>query len=292
MTDLVQTLVSGLSIGLVIGGLAVALAVGFQGSGILNFSQGQFATFSAYIAWQLADVGMGFWPALLVSALVSFVVALAVQQVFISPVLGGEELPILIVTVALFLLVDSVVGSIWGYLPKSLDGPARGVSTLGHVVVTHQVIVQAVVLVATVAAVSVLFRSTSVGLHMRAAASNPRSSELCGVNLRWTLAIGWGIAGAVGALTASVSAPVTGLSPDGNSSILLLAFAAAALGGFHSRVGAFVGGLIVGVVTALAGEYISFIGNDLRLLVPLVVIILSLLVAPDGIFSSPRKQRV
>jgi branched-chain amino acid transport system permease protein len=292
MTLILQSLISGIALGVVIGGLALALSVGFQGSGVLNFAQGQMATLSAYLSWQFIALGADFWLALLLSVTVSFFIGLSIQRVFITPVARGPELPILIVTVALLLLIDSLIGTIWGYLPKSLEAPSDGVFVIGDVVITHQVLLQIGVILATVAVVAALFKFTGVGLQMRAAASNPASSELSGINLRLTLALGWGIAAAVGAVAGTVSAPVTGLSPDVNSSTLLLAFAAAALGGFYSRAGAFAGGIIIGVATSLAGDYLPFIGNDLRLLVPLVVIVLVLLLAPDGIFARQRKVRV
>ncbi|MDT0307330.1 branched-chain amino acid ABC transporter permease [Streptomyces sp. DSM 44917] len=292
MTTFLQTLTDGLSIGLTIGGLALALAVVFQGSGIVNFSQGQLATVAAYLAWQFTAWGAGFWPALLMSVVLSFALGMLIQAAFIRPILGREELPILIVTVGLFLLADSVIGTIWGYLPKSLAGPSQGTARVGEVVITGQVIVQAAVLLVVVGVTTALFRWTTIGLQMRAAAAHARSSELCGVSLSLTLALGWGIAAAVGAVTGAISAPVTGLSPDINSSTLLLAFAAAALGGFHSQAGALAGGLLVGCATSMAGEYVGFVGNDLRLLVPLTVIVLALLIAPDGIFARRRKVRV
>ncbi|MFE9328616.1 branched-chain amino acid ABC transporter permease [Nocardia sp. NPDC052278] len=292
MNQLSQVLVAGVSSGLVIGGLALALAVGFQGSGVLNFAQGQLATLSAYFAWQAAAWGASPLLAMLVSVALSFALGMAVQRVFVTPIMGGSELPILVVTIALFLLAESLIGIVWGYLPKSIPGVSDGVLRFGDVVVTHQVVVQIVVLTAVIVVVSGIFRYSRIGLQMRAAAINPHSSELSGVNLRLVLAVGWGVAAAVGAVAGTVSAPVTGLSPDVNSATLLLAFAAAALGGFHSRAGAFVGGLIVGILTALAGAYLEFIGNDLRVLVPLVVIVVALLVAPDGIFTRQRKVRV
>ncbi|GAB3976769.1 branched-chain amino acid ABC transporter permease [Actinoallomurus acanthiterrae] len=293
MSTLLQTLVTGAVSGLVIGGLALALAVVYQGSGILNFAQGQFATVSAYISWQLISWGLPFWAALLISAAASFVLGAAVQQIFIRPVQRSDELSILIVTVGLLLIADSLVGSIWGFLPKSIGGPFGDAAyRLGGAVVTAQMLAQVTVLVVAVAAVSLLFGRTSIGLRMRAAAAAPESAQLSGIDLSRTLALGWGVAAAVGAVAGTVSAPVTGLSPDVNSSTLLLAFAAAAFGGFHSRAGAVAGGVLVGVATALAGGYLPGVGNDLRLLVPLVLIVLVLLIAPDGVFARRRAVRV
>lgn len=293
MNTLMQTLVTGAVSGLVIGGLALALAVVYQGSGILNFAQGQFATVSAYLSWQLITWGLPFWGALVISTVVSFLLGFAVQQVFIRPVQRADELSILIVTVSLLLIADSLIGSIWGFLPKSLAGPfGEAAYTIADVVFTAQMLAQVVLLVIAIAAVTILFRKTSIGLRMRAAAAAPESSQLSGINLAATLAIGWGVAAAIGAVAGTVSAPVTGLSPDVNSSTLLLGFAAAALGGFHSRAGAVAGGLIVGMGTALAGAYLPGVGDDLRLMIPLLLIVLTLSVTREGVFTRRGMVRV
>src|SRR4030095_948492 len=114
------------------------------------------------------------------------------------------------------------------------------------------------------------FRFTPLGLAMRAAAQNPSSSRLVGIRVAWMLALGWGLASAVGAVAGMMVAPTLYLDPNMMSGVLLYAFAAALIGGIDSPAGAVIGGFLVGVVENVLGAYV--VGNDLKLAVALVIV--------------------
>jgi branched-chain amino acid transport system permease protein len=134
------------------------------------------------------------------------------------------------------------------------------------------------------------FRFTKTGLAMRAAAQNPGSARLCGIPVGRMLAIGWGLAAAIGATAGIMVAPVLFLDPNMMGGVLLYAFAGALLGGISSPVGALVGGLIVGVTENLVGTYL--IPSQLKLTVALVLIILVLVFKPNGLFGTTIVHRV
>src|SRR5207253_5978320 len=136
----------------------------------------------------------------------------------------------------------------------------------------------------------VFFRFTPLGLAMRAAAENPDSSRLVGIRVGWMLALGWGLAAAVGAVAGMMIAPIVYLDPNMMGGILLYAFAAALLGGIESPFGAVLGGFVVGVLENVLGAYV--IGNDLKLSVALALIIGVLLVKPSGLFGKVHVTRV
>ena len=136
-----------------------------------------------------------------------------------------------------------------------------------------------------------LFQKTKIGLAMRAVSMNPDSSRLCGVPVGRTLMFGWGLAAAVGALAGALVAARLFLDVNFMGSVLIYSFAAATLGGFDSPVGAVVGGWIIGVAETLAGYYVDFIGSDLKILVPLAIILAVLMVRPSGLFGSPEVAR-
>jgi branched-chain amino acid transport system permease protein len=139
-------------------------------------------------------------------------------------------------------------------------------------------------------ALYLFFRFTPLGLAMRAAAQNPQSSRLVGIRVGWMLALGWGLAAAVGAVAGMMVAPIVYLDPNMMGGILLYAFAAALLGGIDSPMGAVIGGFAVGVLENLLGAFV--IGNELKLTVALVLIIGVLLVRPSGFFGSVHVTRV
>ncbi len=292
MTDLLQQLIAGLSIGLVYAGIALALTVVYQGTGVLNFAQAEMAGLSAFAAWALTSTGLSFWLALPVVIAGSFVLGFAVERVFIRPVEDAPELSLLLVTLALFVACNATVGAVWGYQPKTFESPfGRTAWDAGGVLITAQQVGMAAVLGLLLVIVGLIFQRTDLGLRMRAAAQNPDSSRLLGVRVGMTLALGWGVAAAVGGVAGVMAAPTLGLSPDIMTPALLLAFAAAALGGFGSRAGAVIGGLLIGVLSVLAGAYVPGLGGDLNIVVPFAVIVIVLLIRPAGLLGTASSVR-
>jgi len=133
------------------------------------------------------------------------------------------------------------------------------------------------------------FRFTPLGLAMRAAAQNPISSRLVGIRVGWMLALGWGLASAIGAIAGMMVAPTVFLEPNMMGGVLLYAFAGALLGGIDSPGGAVLGGFIVGVLENVVGTYV---GSELKLTLALVVIIGVLVVKPSGLFGKVHVVRV
>ena len=136
------------------------------------------------------------------------------------------------------------------------------------------------------------FKFTKVGLAMKAAAANPDSARLVGVSVGWMLALGWGLAAAIGAVGGVLVAPIVFLEPNMMLSILLYGFAGAVLGGLTSPLGAVLGGFIVGVVENLAGTYIPVIGGELKLSIALFLIVAVLVFKPEGLLGRRVVQRV
>jgi branched-chain amino acid transport system permease protein len=136
------------------------------------------------------------------------------------------------------------------------------------------------------------FRFTRIGLAMRAAALLPESARLVGINTSWMIALGWGMASAIGSIAGMLIAPVVFLEPNMMGGVLVYGFAAAVLGGLTSPVGAVVGGFLVGIFEDLAGTYIPGVGNELKLPIALALIIVVLVVKPAGLFGRPIVKRV
>jgi len=139
-------------------------------------------------------------------------------------------------------------------------------------------------------AVYLFFRHTSLGLAMRAAALNPVSSRLVGVRVGWMLALGWGLAAAIGAVAGCMVAPIVFLDPNMMAGILLYAFAGALLGGIDSPLGAVLGGFAVGVIENLGGAYL--VGTELKLTLALVIIVAVLTIRPSGLMGRAIQSRV
>jgi branched-chain amino acid transport system permease protein len=293
MADFMQQVVSGLAQGSIFASLALALVLIYRATDVLNFAQGEMATFTTYIAWDLMDHGFSFWPAFAVTLVIAFAGGAAVERVLIRPVEHRPEIVIVIITIGLLIALNGLTGWIWGPEVKSFDSPfpLRTIDVGGVVISLQDLGVLAVCLV-TVALLWAFFRFTTLGLVMRAVANSQDSSRLMGVRVGWMLALGWGLAAVLGAVAGMMAAPALTLDPNLMLVVLIYAFAAAVLGGIDSPVGAVVGGLVLGVVINLLGTYVDFVGGELRLPAALTVLLIVLLVRPQGLFGHRVVRRV
>jgi branched-chain amino acid transport system permease protein len=292
MERFIQVIVDGWATGSLYGALAVAVVLIYRATGIVNFAQGEFAMFSTFIAWGLLQAGLPLVLAVLGTLAISFLGGMLIERLVIRPVEGGEVLTLVIVTLGLYILVNSLAGWIWGFGNRafpSLFGDGA-IEVAGARVAVESIGIVAVLL-AVVVGLYAVFQRTKVGLAMRAVSFNPDSSRLVGISVGRTLMVGWGIAALVGALAGALIAPRLFLDVNFMGSVLIYSFAAATLGGFDSPFGAVLGGWIVGIAENLAGTYVDFIGSDLKILVPLAVILGVLLVRPTGLFGSAEVAR-
>jgi branched-chain amino acid transport system permease protein len=293
MTDLLQQVVAGLASGGIYAGLALALVLIYRTTRVINFAQGEMAMFTTFVAWTLMDRGLSFWPAFVLTLLLAFVGGVAIERIVIRPVEGAPVLTIVIVTIGLALLLNGLASALWGSEVKSFESAfsTRAID-VGGVAVSVQDIGVIVVSIAIVLVLWLFLRFTKLGLALRAAAVNPDESRLVGIRVGWMLALGWGLAAVLGAVAGMLVAPTVFLEPNMMRAILLYAFAAAVLGGMDSPLGAVVGGLAFGVIQNLVETYVDWIGATLRLPVALALLLVVLLVRPQGLFGRAAVRRV
>lgn len=288
MQTLLHQIVSGVAIGFVYASLALALIMIFQATNHINFAQGEMAMFSTYVAWLLIQHGVSFWLALPATMIFGFVLGFVIERFVLRPFSDAPVLSIVIVFIALLVIFNSVAGWIFGYEMQTFESPfpTSWSTSFGS---AHELGLAAVTLFLLLM-IYLFFRFTSLGLAMRAAAQNPVSSRLVGIRVGLLLALGWGLAAMIGAVSGVLAAPIVFLDPNMMSGIMIYGFAAALLGGINNPAGAVPGGIIVGVTENLAGAYL--VGTELKLTVALVLILLILLFKPSGLFGHKLTSRV
>ena len=294
MTNFLQQVVSGLASGGIYGALALALVLIHRATGVINFAQGEMATFSTYILWTLTqNHGWPYWPALAVTLAISFAGGFGVHQLVVRPVERGSVLRVVIVTIGLLLLINGAMTWIWSGEVRSVHSPfpTRTIDMAG-VAISIQDLGTIGASIGVVILLGLFFRLTKIGLALRAAATNPAEARLVGVRVPLMLGVGWGLATMLGAIAGALTAPTVFLDPNMMQAVLIYAFAAAVLGGIDSPVGAVVGGLLLGVALNLLGTYVNFVGADLRLPAALAVILGVLLFRPAGLFGHRVVRRV
>jgi branched-chain amino acid transport system permease protein len=290
MDGFIGQFLSGLANGGIYAAVALALVMIYQATHFVNFAQGEMAMFSTYIAWALVQAGVPYWIALAATMALSFVLASLIEVLLIRPLHKAPVLAIVVVSIGLLVIFQSLAGWLFGYNIQQFPSPFPANAWYsGRFMSGHQVGGVGVTFV-IVALLWAFFRFTSVGLAMRGVAENPASARLVGVPVERMLMLGWGLAAAVGAVAGVMVAPVTYLDPSMMSGVLLYGFAGALLGGITSPGGAVLGGFLVGVIENLLGAYV--VGNELRLTVALALIVGVLTVRPAGIMGRRVVVRV
>ena len=290
MDAFLHQVLAGLATGGIYASVALALVMIYQATHLVNFAQGELAMFCTYISWSLINAGMPYWAAFFITVAFAFVLGVAIERVIIRPVENAPVLSVVVVFIGLLVILNSVAGWIYTYTIKTFPSPFPEQPLFGNRYLSSHEIGAIGVTLVVLLLLYAFFRFTPLGLAMRAAAQNPESSRLVGIRVGWMLALGWGLAAAIGSIAGMMVAPVVFLDPNMMSGILLYAFAAALVGGIDNPFGAVFGGFIVGILENLIGAYV--IGTELKLTVALVLIICVLLVKPTGLFGKVFATRV
>jgi branched-chain amino acid transport system permease protein len=301
MEQFIQQVASGLASGAIYALVALALVMIFVSTDHLNFAQGEMAMFSAYLAWQMIQWGLNFWIALPLCMAVSFAIGVVIERAILRPLHHAPVLSNVVVFIGLLAIFHSLAGAIWSHTIKTFPSPFPKASFAGSGYIGPHQIGMILVTVVMLLALGAFFRFTPLGLAMRAAAQNPVSARLAGVNVGWMLALGWGMAAAVGAVAGVLVAPMVYLEPNMMASILLYGFAGALVGGISNPAGAVFGGFMVGVLENLVGFFgnalekatgFYIIGNGEKLTVALIIVITILTLKPSGLFGRVTVKRM
>jgi branched-chain amino acid transport system permease protein len=292
MELLLHQVLAGLATGGIYACLALAVVMIYQAIDHLNFAQGEMAMFSTFIAWQLIELGAPYWIAFIATIAISFAAGVLIERVLFRPIHNAPILSHIVVFIALFGILNSLAGFIWDFNVKNFPTPFGSRPLLGTGLISSHDAGMIGVTILLLVFLYVFFRHTRIGLAMRAAAANPQSARLAGIRVGWMIALGWGMAAAIGAVAGMLIAPVVFLEPNMMTSVLLYGFAAAVVGGLTSPGGAVIGGFAVGVIENLAGTFIPYVGRELKLTIALFLIVAVLLVKPSGLFGRRVVSRV
>ncbi len=292
MTKFINLTLSGISDGAVYAAVALALVLIWRATRIVNFAQGAMLMITTFIASAVINSTGSYVVGFVVALVTGLVFGALVERTLIRPVEGAPPLNAVIVTLGLYALLVAIAGMIWGNTPRAFPAAfsLRGY-TVGHTTLlftpNDTFIVLVVLFVAVVLAA--LFRFTSLGLQMRAAAFAPEVARLLGTRVGRIFTVGWAFAAVAGSLAGVLVAPSVFLGPNSFDPILITGFVAAVLGGLDSPPGAVIGGVLLG----LALNYVA--GYWHSALVPLaafVILLAVLMIRPTGLFSAARERRV
>jgi branched-chain amino acid transport system permease protein len=298
MTQFLQLLISGVSLGAVYALLALGFVVVFKASGVVNFAHPALLMVGAYVTARLAGTHtLPFWLALLTGIGAAIAVSFIIQRLLVSPMASRSVIAVSIMTIGVDVVIQTDITRRIGVDILPMGDPwQNGVVTVGGLTIPETRIAALVVGVVLIAAFFAWFRFSTWGIAMRAVAEAPETAALMGVRRARISAIAWMLAGALAAVAGLFLSvfPSPGLEPA-TAAVALRAFPAAIIGGLDSTGGAVVGGVVVGVAEALAAGYaseLSFLGQGFHTVMPYAVMVVVLLVRPTGLFGTRELHRV
>lgn len=288
-----QLVVDGLAMGAVYGALALAIVLVHQSTGVVNFAQGGLAVLSGYFAYTFLGLNVPLLLAILLSVAISFIMGALIERFIIRRFEGGDMHTTVVVTVGLLTLATGIAGWLWSYNNLRLPSlfPSDFFRILG-VSISWRSFGTFIVIIAIMVLLQLLFQKTRIGLALRAVADNPRSAAFSGLPVERLLMVGWGLAAALGAVAGVLVAPRLTLTPGMMDGPLVYALAAVILGGISSPVGVVVAASLIGILENLAAVYLPFIGHDLKIAVPFLLLFAVLLIRPEGLFGRKSVERV
>jgi branched-chain amino acid transport system permease protein len=299
MIKFLQLLVYGLSLGSLYGLVALGFVVIFKSTGVLNFAHGAIVLISGYLLFVAGSGGLQLPFALaFVAALVAIVLfSVAIERLVLGYAIRSSVDTKLMITLGLYIVLVTAAEAFFGVNQVSIGVPLNGQFIVGGVHVDHIRLAAIVGAVVCVVALAVFFNLTSLGLSMRIVATDPEVATVLGINVQAIHAVAWAIAGVLGlvAVTFLGSLPGYGLQPA-TAYVAFRAFPAAVLGGMESLAGAVVGGLAIGLVEVLTAGYqpvlFPWLGSGFSVVSGYVVMIVILLIRPQGIFGNRSGARV
>lgn len=292
-SQFMSTVFEGITVGIIYSLVALSLVIIWQSTHVLNFAQGAMAMFATYVGLTQIDRGIGYFWCVLISVVVGFLFGGLTERVLVRPLYGKPEINPIVVMVGFLGLIEAVIQAIWTNTERSIPAPfsEQFFTINGHTVYLNPYAVFKILLaMGVMIVVAGLFRFTKIGLQLRASAAAPEVARLLGVRVGRMLTLGWMISSAVGAIAAVVyCSGFNGMFPTSMDPVFVAGFIAAAIGGLESPTGAVIGGLILGVATQFVQNYWS---GNIAPLTPLILLMVVLMIRPQGLFTRHVSRRV
>ncbi|MGO4852400.1 branched-chain amino acid ABC transporter permease [Phaeovulum sp. W22_SRMD_FR3] len=292
MAELLQILISGLASGAIYALAAVGFTLLWQASQTINFAQGEFVMLPAFFVLAgMTVLGLPLWAAILTAFVLSvLILGVMFKKLVVEPMLPHGSMPLVIATIALGLLMKESVKEF--YSAQGQPFPPLFPQHVIHVFgasVSVQDLCNLAVAFAAIIALQMFLQRTRTGRAMQATAQDPRVAEILGVDVKRMVMYTFLINAALAAIASILISPVYLAKFSNGETLGMIAFIAAIVGGFNQIRGALVGGLLIGVLDNMAAVYIS---AEYRSAIPLILLILIIMVRPQGIMGTSEGRTV
>lgn len=297
MQKVFETLLIGLTTGSIYALMSLAIVLVWRSTRVVNFAQAGQAMLATYVGFEVSSRTGIFWLAVLTAVLAGALVGAGVDYFFMRVLFkhanSGPAAVVapVIATLGLLGLIRSVVGLTWGGEFKTIEAPVSTDGyTIGKTTIPFSALNALIILTVSIILIflAILFQRTNLGLAIRASAYAPEIAKLAGIRTARTRTIGWSIAGGVGGVAGMLVTSNNFLSPYSLDLLLVFGFIAAVIGGLESMVGAVIGAIVLGIGLTFI---LNYVGTSLVFIGGFTVLILVLLIKPDGIMAKGKGRR-
>ena len=292
---LLQLLIAGIAVGGVYALMALGFVLIFKASSVVNFGPGELVLFGAYVSWAtILHMKFPLWIAFPVTLLVAILLGLVIERGILRPLIGSPIISVIMVTFGFASVIRGFLNMTWGSDTRPFPAlfssePFR----LGPIPISPVHLWSFVAVLVLLAAFSLFFKFSLVGMAMRATADNQQVAQSLGVSVKWIFALSWCIATVVSALGGIILGSVRGGVDFSLADYGLKVFPVVILGGLDSVPGAIVGGVLIGILENLAGGYLDpLVGGGVKEVAPFVVLVVILMIRPYGLFGKVQIERV
>jgi branched-chain amino acid transport system permease protein len=285
-----QLLAGGLSTGSIYALVGLGLMLAFKGTGVLNFAQGELVTLGAYTALFLSlTTSLPYWAIFILTVLLAGIVGIAFERLLVRPLMLAPEFTVVVATLAVGLMIKDALRIAWQETVSSIPSPFADVSVrLGDISINAQYLWVTFCALTIMGALALFFSNNLAGKAMRAVAQNQTAARLMGIRVNRVFSATFALSTAIAALAGILIAPINGIEPEmGN--VLIKGFVAAVLGGFNSLVGCVVAAFMLGVIETFGGAFFGGLFKDVTAFALLIIV---LLIRPNGLFGSAEARRV
>jgi branched-chain amino acid transport system permease protein len=305
MTLALQLVISGVATGSIYALVAIGIVLIYKCSGVVNFAQGAYAMLGAYVTFILLSLHGPAVPAVILSMAVMAGSGALTERLVLRPMLKAPVVAVMMVTLGLLIFIRACCLVIWG--PDQIAFPQlfpAGAVQAAGIFVTYNYIAAGLLAALLSLGFLAFYRYTPIGLMQRCAADNSRAALAVGIHVSNQVSIAWAMSAALAGLAGTLVATLTGLSP-GLSDVGMLAFPVIVVGGLSSLGGAFVAGLLLGILQAFTDGMLTpalegFLRDHttvtsvgaLQQVVPYALLVLMLLLRPQGLFGRRGTERV
>ena len=297
MNQFITAVLTSLSTGAIYALMSIALVLVWRSTRVINFAQAGQAIFTTYIGYEVTIRSGSYWVGLISAILSGALLGAGIDRFFMRPIFkrvtSGPIVMIapVVATLALLGIIQAVIGFIWGLNYQTIQAPVStdGLKIFGSIVAFSPFNLMVLIAVTlSMLVLTIVFQKTNIGLALRASAYAPEVSKLSGIRVDAVRTLGWALAGAAGGLAGMLYIPGSYLYPNAMDVLLVFGFIAAVIGGLDSLFGAVAGAMILGFAVNFSATYISY-----KLVFPtaFVILILVLLIKPNGVFSGKKSRR-